>query len=63
MPKTTTIIESKRLAIDVINQYYDVVAEVIDKKTMIGLQGTRLAYSQSESVYILIAQLVTKSDE
>lgn len=63
LPETTIYIESKRLAIEVINKYYDVAIAVLDKKTYLDFPGTREAYSESESVDILMAQLVMKLDE
>lgn len=63
LPETAIYIESKRLAIEVINKYYDVAIAVLDKKTYLDFPGTREAYSESESVDILMAQLVMKLDE
>lgn len=63
LPETAIYIESKRMAIDVINQYYDVAQSVLDKKMVLDSFGTREAYSQSENVDILMAQLVMKLDE
>lgn len=63
LPETAIYLESKRLTIEVINKYYEVALAVMDKKTYLDFPGTREAYSQSESVDILMAQLVTKLDE
>lgn len=60
LPKTSIYIESKRLAINIINEYYNVASAVMDKKLVLDFQETKEAYLQSENVDILMVELVEK---